>query len=248
MILLESHFSNLLIQRSNKEMDSFIYEMIQQFNGYPQWCVYLFTCISGWLQVAFPPYPGEIVLTLNGCAQAGKPLLQGLFLFFAYWLSIVSANLVLFKLGASKGVALLRYPVVARFLSVKSKDNLQERMMKYGFFIYLIAIFIPGMFLPLVFFSGVTKYKLHNALTGIMLATFIHDIMLFLGGRVVGSNLGSITDFLTLYRNYALCIAVGVAVVFILYIVLKNRNNSRGEKPIPAQVVEKVIKESRKSA
>lgn len=205
-------------------MESFIYGLMQQINGYPLWCVYLFTYLSGWIQVAFPPYPGEVVLVLNGCIQAEKPLLQGLLLFITYWLSIVSANFVLFELGIRKGVTLLRHPVFSRLFSSKRNVKMQGLIIKYGFLIYLTAIYIPGMFLPLVFFSGVMKYKRHTVLIGIMLATLIHDMIMFLGGRVLGNNLKSIASFISVYKNMALCIAAGAIVVFILYTILRNKN------------------------
>ena len=205
-------------------MESFIYDLMQQINEYPQWCVYLFTYISGWIQVAFPPYPGEVILVLNGCIQSGKPLLLSLCLFLTYWISIISANFVLFELGTRKGVSLLRHPVFSRFFSIKSNTKIQELIIKYGIFIYLSAIYIPGMFLPLVFFSGVMKYKRHHALIGIMLATLIHDIILFLGGRVMGNNLKSITSYICVYKNIALCVAIGVAVIFIIYLFFRNKN------------------------
>ena len=207
-------------------MENYIYNLMQQINGYPQWCIYMFTYISGWIQVIFPPYPGEVILVLNGCIQSEKPLLLSLTHFFAYWLSIISANFLLYELGSRKGVTLLQYPFVSKYLSVKNSAKIKGWIQKYGFLIYLTAIYIPGMYLPLVFFSGVIKYKRRNALIGIMMATLVHDIILFLGGRVVGNNLQSIVSFISTYRNIALCFAIGAIVIFVLFLFLRNKKQA----------------------
>jgi membrane protein DedA with SNARE-associated domain len=113
--------------------------------------------------------------------------------------------------------------VISRYFTEKNKNKIQSWFVKYGFFIYFIAIYIPGMYLPVVFFSGMLKHKRKSALTGIMLATLIHDFILFLSGRVVGSNLKKIASFLSIYRNYVLCIVGVFAVAFIIYLFFRYR-------------------------
>jgi Uncharacterized membrane-associated protein len=206
-------------------MENFIYNLMEQINGYPQWCVYLFTYISGWIQVIFPPYPGEVILVLNGCIHAGNPVLLCFSYFFAYWLSIVSANFALYELGKCKGNAILVSKFFTRIFNKGNSEKIKGWLAKRGFLVYILAIYIPGIFLPLVFFSGVMKCKRHVVLTGIMLATLVHDIMLFLGGKAIGSNLKSITAFISAYKGISIGIIAGIAVGLTVFFIVRNRNS-----------------------
>jgi membrane protein DedA with SNARE-associated domain len=208
-------------------MSNFIYNLMQQIDSYPQWLIYSFTYISGLLQVAFPPYPGEIVVVLAGCLKSNSSIIHGLTLFLTYWASILLANSILYELGRCKGAALLNSRLFSKLIKPDSKDKIAAMMDKYGFFIFLAAIYMPGMYLPLVFFSGVLKHDRRIAYPGIMIATFVHDIILFIGGWAVGNNINDISAFMTTYKTAALCI-VSVIIAFAgsIYFI-KNRQRRK---------------------
>lgn len=208
-------------------MAAFIYNLIQQIDTYPQWLIYSFTYISGLLQVAFPPYPGEIVIVLAGCLKSGNSIIHSLTLFITYWVSIILANFILYELGRWKGAALLNCRLFAKIINSDNKDKIAALMDKYGFFIFLAAIYMPGMYLPLVFFSGVLKHDRHIAFPGIMLATFIHDIILFIGGWFVGNNINDISSFMTTYKTAALCIVTGIIIIIAAIYFIKGRQRRR---------------------
>ncbi len=201
-------------------METFIYQLMEQINQFPQWSIFLATFVSGLIQVAFPPYPGELILALCGCIEYKKDLLQSLFLFFTYWSAIVTANMALYTLGASKGEALLKNRFASRFFTDENKEKIRVWLSRYGILVFLTAIYIPGMYLPTVFFSGVMKYRKRCAFLGMMVATLIHDILLFLGGRYMGGNLSSISKFITTYRDLSLAVALGVILLYISYRLL----------------------------
>lgn len=178
------------------------------------------TFVSGWVQVVFPPYPGEIILTLCGCIEYKKHIIESLFLFLTYWTSIVTANMALYTLGAYKGEVLLNNRFVSQCFTEINKVKIKNWLSKYGVLVFLTAIYIPGMYLPTVFFSGVMKYRRRYAFAGMIVATLIHDILLFLGGRYMGGNLSHVANFITTYRDISLAVVFGVIALCISYRII----------------------------
>ncbi len=211
-------------------MAVFIYNLIQQLDSYPQWFIYSFTYISGLLQVAFPPYPGEIVIVLAGCLKSNNSILHSLTLFLTYWISIIIANIILYELGRRKGVALLKCRLFSKIANAGSNEKITAMIGKYGFFIFLAAIYMPGLYLPLVFFSGVLKHDRNITYPGIMIATFIHDIILFIGGWLVGNNINAISSFMSTYRITALCLVIGIIIIAAIIYFVKNRQGGTVEQ------------------
>jgi len=201
-------------------LEEFIYQFIEHINGFPRWSIFLATFVSGLAQVAFPPYPGEFILTLCGCLEYKKHILESLTLFIIYWAAIVAGNMALYTLGSRKGEALLNNRFASRWFTEKNREKIKSWLSKYGIFVFLTAIYIPGMYLPTVFFSGVMKYRKRYAFTGMMIATLIHDILLFLGGRYMGGNLSLITNFINTYRYISLAVASAVIALYVSYRIL----------------------------
>ena len=198
-------------------MEAFIYQLIEHINQFPRWSIYLATFASGLLQVVFPIFPGDLVLVLCGSVEYKKHIFQSLLLFFAYWSAIVTGNMALYFLGACKGEALARNRFLARFFTVEAKEKIKSWLSKYGILVFLAAIYIPGLYLPAVFFSGVLKYRKRDAFLGMMTATLVHDILLFLGGRYLGGNLSDVAGFISKYRNISFAVGLSAVVLFLLY-------------------------------
>ena len=208
-------------------MEEFIYQFIEHINDFPRWSIFMATFVSGLAQVAFPPYPGEFILTLCGCIEYEKHILESLTLFITYWSAIVAGNMALYTLGAYKGEAILNSRFASRWFTDKNREKIKSWLSKYGIFVFLTAIYIPGMYLPTVFFSGVMKYKKRYAFIGMMIATLIHDILLFLGGRYMGGNLSRIANFLTTYRDISLAVALSVIALYVSYRILVSMKKRR---------------------
>lgn len=198
-------------------MEEFIYQFIERINDFPRWSIFLATFVSGLMQVAFPPYPGEFILTLCGCLEYKKHIIEGLALFTTYWTAIVAGNMALYTLGAYKGEALLNNRVTSRWFTDNNREKIKSWLSKYGILVFLTAIYIPGMYLPTVFFSGVMKYRKRHAFTGMIIATLVHDILLFLGGRYMGGNLSRIANFITAYKGISLAVALAVIALYASY-------------------------------
>lgn len=200
-------------------METFLYQALEHINQFPRWSVFLITFLSGFIQVAFPPYPGEVVLTICGCIERNKNIIQSLLLFFTYWIAIVSANMGLYTIGVYKGEELLSNRFVAKFITSENKEKINTWLNKYGLLVFLIAIYIPGMYLPTIFFSGVMKYRRRQAFLGMAIATLIHDILIFFGGRFLGLNL---QHFLSQLQGITLVLVLGVVAICLLYQTIKH--------------------------
>lgn len=197
-------------------MDSFVSGIFEQINQMPVWGIYLFLFISGFLQVIFAPYPGEVILVFSGyLGTLGE--FRGLFLFIAYWSSIIICNFIIYELGLRYCRRILDSNIVRKAFPEQRLEKSKMWVQKYGFFVYIIAIFIPGMYLPTVFISGILSYKRHWAYLGMVVATLVHDIMLYISGSVLGGNWERINQFLSTYKTITILIIAVFFAAIVIY-------------------------------
>lgn len=210
-------------------MNTVIKGMVEQIDQMPVWGIYLFLFVSGFLQVIFAPYPGEVILVFSGYL-ATLQRYRGLGLFLAYWSSIIISNFIIYELGVRYGEKVLSSSFVHRIFSEKSREKSKVWVQKYGFFVYIIAIFIPGMYLPTVLISGILGCRRHWAYAGMIVATLVHDIMLYASGGFLGGNWEDINRFLLMYKKTAVLAVVAVAAIFVIcriVIYMKKRGNQK---------------------
>jgi len=182
----------------------------------PVWGIYLFLFVSGFLQVLFAPYPGEVILVFSGyLGTLGE--YRGSFLFIAYWSSIIICNFIIYELGIRYCQRILDSKLVRKAFPRERLEKSKMWVQKYGFFVYIIAIFIPGMYLPTVFISGILGYRRHLAYSGMVVATLVHDIMLYISGSVIGGNWEKISQFLSMYKTITILIIAAIVAAFVIY-------------------------------
>lgn len=201
-------------------VDSFINGILEQINQMPVWGIYFFLFVSGFLQVVFAPYPGEVILVFTGYLGT-LGIYRGLYLFIAYWSSIIICNFIIYELGVRYSQKILDINLIRKALPQKRIEKSKTWVQKYGFFVYIIAIFVPGMYLPTVFISGILGYRRRWAYLGMLVATLVHDIILYISGGILGNNWESINRFLSLYKRVTfLIIGVIVAAIIIYRLVI----------------------------
>ncbi|HHV98393.1 MAG TPA: hypothetical protein GXX36_02265 [Clostridiaceae bacterium] len=214
-------------------LDSFISGIFEQINQMPVWGIYLFLFLSGFLQVIFAPYPGEVILVFSGyLGTLGE--YRGLFLFISYWSAIIICNFIIYELGLRYCQRILNSNLVRRAFPRERLEKSKKWVQKYGFFVYIIAIFIPGMYLPTVFISGILAYRRYQAYLGMVVATLVHDVMLYISGSVLGGNWEKISQFLSMYKTITVLViaaAVAAVVIYKLTAYFVKRQKSENIEP-----------------
>lgn len=208
-------------------METFIDNTIEYLNQFPSWAIYIFFFISGALQIFFPPYPGDSLLLLGG--YFGSRGLYGgpLPLFLSYFLATVVFSYLLFELGYWKGEGILNYRLVAKYITVKDQDKVRRVIDKYGVFVYLVSKFIPGIGFITILISGILRHQRRWAYMGILVASFLHNLLFYLVGRKVGESWEHVRQFLSTYNKIALVVII---VAIIGYAVFSWLKKSRREK------------------
>lgn len=204
-------------------MEALINNVIEYLNQFPAWSIYVFFFISGALQIFFPPYPGDSVLLLGGYFGS-KGLYGGsLPLFFSYVLATIVFSYLLFELGYQKGEGILRYRFVAKFITVKDQARARRVIAKYGFFVYLISKFIPGIGFLTILLSGILRHQRRWAYLGILVASFLHNLLFYLAGRKVGHSWEHIERFLSSYNKIIFSILLVLVIAYALFSFLKRQ-------------------------
>ncbi len=189
-------------------MELFIDNVIDYLNNFPVWVMYLFFFTSGALQIIFVPYPGDSVLLLGG--YLGSRGLYGGFvpLFFSYWSATLIFSFLLFEIGYWQGKTVLNLKIVQKHFSDQDQKRVQKFIIRYGVFVYLVGKFFPGTGFLTLLIGGILRHKRRWAYPGILCASFLHNLLLYLVGRKVGDSWENISAFLKNYNKVLIVTAI----------------------------------------
>ena len=190
-------------------MTAFVENLLMHIDELPLGVVFLFFFMSGFLQIAFPPYPGDTVLVFGGC-------LGGLALSTAGWLALagylsatVLTSLVLYELGFRLTDRIFSIRLIAKIMPVEKRASVEEKFKRHGVWLLAVCKFIPGVNTLVILLGGVLRYPRLRGMGAITLSSVVHNLLFFYAGHLLGRNLDAINRFL---RDYAVFAIVLVAV------------------------------------
>ena len=174
--------------------------------------VYLFYFISAFLQVVFPPHPGDVIIIFEGYLTS----LPGSFEFFPILLVNLCASILgcysVFKFGYTKGYKVFEYKLIKKYIARKQQKKVKLLFHRYGYLALFISKFIPGLNIVMILSAGIFKMKPSLVYALVIASLVIHHIAYLLLGRVLGYNMGYIKHLISTYNEI-------VGVIFVLFIV-----------------------------
>lgn len=177
---------------------------------------YVFFFISQALQVIFPPYPGDMILILEGYIielANFKLVLVTTNAILATFLS----SILLYNIGNIKEDRILHSKLINYLFDMKKISKIRNLFDKHGAAFIIFSKFIPGIYSITVLSAGIFKVRKKNAYLGILITNLIHHIVLILLGKKLGENWTIIFYKLNSYSRYI--IAIGI-IGFIAYLIL----------------------------
>lgn len=190
-------------------MTSFVESLLLNIDKLPLIVVYLFFFLSGFLQIAFPPYPGDTVLVFGGCLDGLHLPATGYIALAGYLSATLVTSLLLYELGYRLTNRIFSIPLITQIMPVDQRASVEVRFKRHGVGLLALCKFIPGINTLVILLGGVLRYPRAKGMGAIALSSLVHNLLFFYVGHILGSNLDAINRFL---RDYSL-IAAGLAIV-----------------------------------
>lgn len=183
---------------------------------------YLFFFISQSLQILFPPYPGDMVLILEGYLSQIANLNIILVMINAILATSLS-SVLLYKIGEKEGEKILDLKIIKLLFETKSVDKLRHLFEKFGPLVIVISKFIPGIFSIALLSAGIFKVKNTFVYTSIVMVTSVHHIILIILGKILGENWTIIFYKIQTYNKYIFIAIIIILIIYAIMHYLKSR-------------------------
>lgn len=186
-------------------------------NGSPI-AAYLFFFFNSILQVLFPPYPGDSIIALQGYLST-KGILNPYILLTNIFIATYLSSLFLYIVSFKYGEAVINKSIIKNYFDINKINRLEDWFRKYGAIIIIINKFLPGLGSLTFIATGLFKLPRIPAMISIGVACILHNIVLFIGGRIAGENTKIIKNFI---REYSIYIILGIIIIGLIYIIIKK--------------------------
>ncbi len=188
---------------------------------------YIVFFISSFLQVTFPPYPGDSVTVLAGYATAISNSFGIVSIIITSVCGTILGSYVVHAVGFRKGESVLNYKWVRKFLPERKERKAKLLFKKYGAGAVFISKFVPGINTIIILFAGIFKMKKHIVYLSFVSAAIIHNTILTLLGRFLGYNMEYIESLIKTYNIIVLAAAGAAAIGIYIYFRFFRKRRKR---------------------
>lgn len=203
-------------------MEQFIIDLAQNIVKDNLILSYLFFFVSQSLQILFPPYPGDMILVLEGYLSE----ITDLNLILTLINAVVSTSLssfLLYNIGRKKQERILKSKVINVLFATEKINKLNKLFKKFGAFMIVISKFIPGIFSLTLLAAGIFRVKKEFAYLSIIIISFLHNGALIILGKFVGENWSIMFRKLNIYNRYIIILGVVAIIIYLIMIQLKRK-------------------------
>jgi membrane protein DedA with SNARE-associated domain len=187
---------------------------------------YTFFFLNSVLQVLFPPYPGDSVVIFQGYLSS-KGLLSTPLLFLSTYTGAFSSSVFLYLISHRLGEKLVEGRFVKKYFDTKKIYKLENWFNKYGAIAIVINKFIPGIGSLTLIGAGLFKLKALPAVISIGAASLLHNMVLFMAGRLTGNNMLLLQQFVSQYEKLILSVILIISAIYMYfkYMHVKKEHN-----------------------
>lgn len=203
-------------------MEDFIIEFAQNIVAKNILLSYIFFFVSQSLQVLFPPYPGDMILLLEGYLSEEA----NLNIYFVIANAVISTSLssiFLYNIGRKKQEKILHSKIVTFLFGTGRTSKLNKLFTKFGAVVIILSKFIPGIFSLTILAAGIFKVKRKFTYLSIIIVSFFHNMTLILLGKLVRENWSVILKKIDIYNRYIILLAVIAIIIYLIMLQLKKK-------------------------
>lgn len=178
-------------------MTDWVLSVLHDIGTLPFWVLLIFGFLSAFVELVFPPYPGQTVILAFGFLAGSQASLghSALWLMLMFLLGTFAGSVLVYEIGRAKGKSVLEWKFVHFFISHKELLRGEKIAHKFGTWAVFLAKFIPGIGALAVLLTGVFGLKRSRILMCLGLTATVHSMALFWVGRTVGESRDKIAEF-----------------------------------------------------
>lgn len=174
--------------------------------------------LNSFLEVIFPPVPGDAVLILGG-SLSGYAGINPIWVIAGAFTGTFSASLLLYQAGLRMERRLLQSRRFSALLDTRTFLKLEKVLNRYGFLIILFSRFIPVVRSGIILAAGIVNLDPKKTLISLAASILASTLMFTLGGRFLGKKLEANLAF---WYSCLGAILIGLAVTWVVYFVVIN--------------------------
>ncbi|SHH79186.1 membrane protein DedA, SNARE-associated domain [Caloranaerobacter azorensis DSM 13643] len=203
-------------------MENVILDIIDRLTNSNRLFLYLFFFFSQCLQIIFPPYPGDMVLVIEGYLSELLHL-NIYFVLIIAWFGTFLSSLMLYKLGEKEKEKILQLKIIRVIFDTEKFIKIKEMFNKYGSAAIFISKFIPGIHSFTLLIAGIFEVNKKLAYLTIGIVNITHHALLIILGKILKENWAIIINMMKTYNKYII-IAI---IVFGFFYLLSIRTNKK---------------------
>ncbi len=183
---------------------------------------YVFFFVSQSLQVLFPPYPGDMILVLEGYLSGLVGLNTALIITNAVSSTTLS-SVLLYNIGKIKEERILHSKIIHYLFETGKIDKLKKLFNKLGPSVIILSKFIPGIYSITVLAAGIFKLNKKTTYIAILIISFLHNTAFILLGKIVGENWAIIFKKINVYNKYISIILIAALIIYFILLSIKKK-------------------------
>jgi membrane protein DedA with SNARE-associated domain len=188
--------------------------IIAKYSEYLLLIVFMYSFI----EVVFPPIPGDALLILSG-SISGYAGLNPFWILASAFAGTFSASYLLYNFGFRMERRILNSPRFSGLLDTKTFLKIEKVLYRSGFWLILFCRFVPVIRSGIILAAGMVNLGKRNTLAALALSILGSTSLFILGGRYLGKRLELIINFWHSQFKTILWVA---GIIFLLYLGIIN--------------------------
>ena len=198
-------------------MEAFLMNIIDYILNKNFIVIYSFFFVSSFLQITFPPWPGDTLLLFQGYLTTKSTVFSIFPLLVNAGIATSLGSFIFYWLGYKNGELVFKYKLVNKYISQKSRDKAKKIFHKYGSHAIIASKFIPGVNTVIILFAGIFKIKPYIACSSILFSALFHNFIYILLGKMLGQNMTYLKKLITSYNSVIIVLVILSVTGYFIY-------------------------------
>ncbi|SEF50968.1 membrane protein DedA, SNARE-associated domain [Caloramator fervidus] len=194
-----------------------IFKILSYLKNNPS-IAYIFSILNSFLQIFFPPYPGDSLIALLGYLSYLN-IINGYVILSLTIISTFLSSYLLLYISYNFSNIIVNSYYFKKLFNLHSLEKFEKWYKKIGPFLLVIGKFIPGINSIIIIGAGLFKIDIKLSLLSIAISTILHNSMFFIAGKIAGENLKFLK---TLIKEYTTYILLGITLLYLGYLLIKK--------------------------
>ncbi len=201
-------------------------EFFQYLSGIDPLVVYGLVLALALVENIFPPSPSDVMIIAAG-SLVGIQKLDFLITVFSATAGSVAGFVVMYKIGDWFGDHILEKGKI-KFIPIEAVHKVERWFTRYGYLVIVVNRFLTGTRAVVSFFAGMSELRLSTTVLLCAVSALVWNTILVAIGYYLGQNWDKISLLLNTYSQLATVVAVIVVLFLVIRYVLNRRSAGAG--------------------